>query len=378
MNILTYINLNRVLPVLLLACLTSCLKDKTAELSKENLVLKWNKSYQTDSFLDAFIGLNWAFSHIGAKNTIESDHIDLSDGTVQVDISSLGFSSSTQEALGTLNQKIKLSEGYINQETFDLGHYVMLLIGCSEHYYEFVGMPSNLNTLTTDYNFSSTSGYINKSGISENHRELLFTQQSGFNQLYVSQEIDSVSGEIIEFETLDLMANGQPRFGIFNAAGERINGSSPSKSIAGKPGKCMWCHESSIQPLFSSQQTEAGYLSPDQLADTLTYFRLAHKLNQSSLTEGIDFTNWSGHVQMELQYISYLEPSDMRLASEWEMSEDAVSQMLKDLPKHVNNEYPFLGELYYRNNVEPFAPFKGIEVPVDARELIGEEVNHLD
>ena len=358
--------------------LNSCTRDKTELYQVDHIVLEWHKSYDNDSFEKSITGLNWALSHVGAKYKIQTSEISFNEETIMIFPERCGLTQRAESTLTKLHQRIAESISYVENGTIDIGHYVALLIGSSEHYYELTDVPKTLSELENQYSFSPDIGYLNNSEISVHDRKLFFSDQNNLNQLFVSQEIDSLTGQILEFETLDLMENGQPRFGVYDAAGNRIIGAAPSLATAGKPGKCMWCHESSIQPLFSPQNQQAGYLSPVLLEDTLMFFRNDHKNKQNLLPEGVNFQNLTDHVFMELLYISYMEPSAARLALEWNMTESEVTNLLVGLPIHEHEEFTFLGMLYNREDVEGFAPYSSLSVSSSVREVIGTEVNHLN
>jgi len=316
--------------------------------------------------------------HVGAKYTIQNGEISYSKESIRVFPERCGLSNNGETTLTKLHQRIAESISYVENGYIDIGHYVALLIGSSEHYYQLTNVPGTLSELESQYSFSPEIGYLNNSEISIQHRKILFSDQNNFNQLFVSQEVDSLTGHILEFETLDLMENGQPRFGVYNAAGNRIVGAAPSLATAGKPGKCMWCHESSIQPLFSLQNPQAGYLNPVLLGDTLIFFRNEHKNNQNLLSEGVNYQDLTEHILMELLYISYMEPSAERLALEWNMTESEIVNLLSGIPMHEQEEFTFLGMLYDREDVESFAPYPSLPVSSNVREVTGTEVNHLN
>lgn len=366
------------LAVFFVVFVTGCTRDKTLPFQDDTLILKWHQSYSDDSFEKAITGLNWAFSQIGVEQRLSNDWISFSTETITINSNELALSAPAKQSLQKLHHAIQQSIAYRSQGYTDIGHYVTLILGSSEHYYQLVELPEQLSDLQAQYALTSSIGYISNSAISEEHRELYFTLQNGLSQLFISQEIDSITGETLEFETLDLLPNGQLRFGVYDPSGQRIIGALPGVSSAGKPGKCMWCHESVIQPLFHPQALKAGYLTPIELADTLIHFRNAHQNKQVLLSEGVDFTNAQGHVFMELLYISYMEPSAARLALEWNMSESDVQSLLSGLSTHLQEEFTFLGNLYHRKDVEAFAPFAPLKVSSSVRERIGVEVNYLD
>jgi hypothetical protein len=174
------------------------------------------------------------------------------------------------------------------------------------------------------------------------------------------------------------MENGQLRFGIFNANKQRINVANQKHTTAGKPAKCMWCHESNINKLFTPQKDFSNYLTSKQLNDSLIKFNNGLREQQNLLTEGVTFSNRQEHVQLELAYISFMEPSALRLSNEWNMSVKKVENKLASLTTHIHEEFPFLGNLYNRNEVELFAPFKSLAVSSNIREKSKIEVNHID
>jgi hypothetical protein len=50
---------------------------------------------------------------------------------------------------------------------------------------------------------------------------------------------------------------------------------------------------------------------------------------------------------------------------------------LLSIPTHVNNEFPFLKDVYHRNQIEKYAPYKSIKVSDDMREATNNEPNYL-
>jgi hypothetical protein len=220
-------------------------------------------------------------------------------------------------------------------------------------------------------------GYVNNSSVSFAHRNIRFSKPDGLKQCFVATEIDSLSQQVLEYETWELMANGQPRFGIYDADGNLKNNADPQYTTAGKPAKCMWCHESGVQQLFSQQRDFPGYLVAAQLQEKLIGFNQLLQRNRVDLPGRIDFSKRQQHTLSELLYISFMEPSAERLSLEWQMPLAEVQQLLSGLPTHVYDEFPFLGQLYDRNAVEQLAPFKGLAVSSSVRESSVLEVNHL-
>lgn len=358
----------------------SCERDTYYELQNhdDTLHLKWNKAYPDDTIDKSLIGLKWGLSYVGAILPTSLNGISTSNNIISININKLGFSESAIEKLTKLNFKIKGSQEYQTTNALDLGRYVTLLLGASEHYYEIIGTPQTLTEVLNRYTLLPQKGYVNNSGVSFENRIIKFSEQNGFNQIFLSEEVNPVSGEIFEYETIELLPNGQLRFGIFDANGNRKNNADVSHSNAGKPGKCMWCHESTINQMFNTQNDYAGYLTYNELQNTLISYRESNRKQKLALTDGVDFSQTQQHTLTELLYISFMEPSAERLSLEWKMPLTQVQDLLSNLPTHIYTEFPFLGNLYYRKDIESLAPFQGLSVSSSVREQSETEVNHLN
>lgn len=366
--------------LLLLFVMISCESDTYYELMNQETTihLQWNKAYGDDSVDKSLIGLKWALSYIGATLPSSNSGFTTVNSIITIDISNLGFSPKAQEQFLKLNNKIKATEEYKTNNTVDLGRYVTLLLGASEHYYEIIGTPKTLDDVLGDYTLLPQKGYVNNSEVSLEDRIIQFSEQNGFNQVFLTEEVDPISGEIYEYETIELLPNGQLRFGIFDANGNRENNANATHSGAGKPAKCMWCHESGIQQMFQSQDNYPSYLSYTDFQNTLIQYRESNRAQKLALTDGVDFSKTQQHTLTELLYISFMEPSAERLSLEWNMPLSQVQTKLASLPTHVYTEFPFLGTLYNRNDIEDLAPYKGLAVSTSVREASTIEVNHLN
>ena len=358
----------------------SCTNSTYDDIVNEDLTLKlkWNKSYEDDSIEKAIIGLQWTLSYLGATLPLSGNGIEVQSPNISIDIEKVGFNSNALEKMKILNDVIKASEEYQLTNTIDLGRYVSLLIGAPEHYYEITGVPYLLSEMLNNYELNPERGRVNNSGVSYETRLISFSEQDGFNQLFFCAEVDPETEEIFEYETVDLMSNGQVRFGIYDKDGIRISNTDPLYSNAGKPAKCIWCHESGIQPLFSIQDNFDGFIPYLGFKDLLVDFKTSHKSLQNSLADGVNFQESLQHIQTELLYISFMEPSAERLSLEWNIPINEVESLLLGLPKHIHEEFSFLGNLYNREEIKSFAPFSGLQVSSSVRELSEIEVNYLN
>lgn len=372
--------MKKLLFISILLLFVSCENDTYYELQNRDdaLHLKWNKAYPDDTIDKSLIGLKWGLSYVGAMLPTTLNGISTSNNIISININKLGFSESAIEKLTKLNLKIKESQEYRTTNAVDLGRYVTLLLGASEHYYEIIGTPQTLTEVLNRYTLLPQKGYVNNSGVSLENRIIKFSDQNGFNQIFLSEEVNPVSGKVFEYETIELLPNGQLRFGIFDVNGNRKNNADPSHSNAGKPGKCMWCHESTINQMYNTQNDYAGYLTYNEFQNTLISYRESNRKQKLALTNGVDFSQTQQHTLTELLYISFMEPSAERLSLEWKMPITQVQGLLSNLPTHIYTEFPFLGNLYYRKDIENFAPFQGLPVSSSVREQSEIEVNHLN
>lgn len=369
--------------VLFLFLMLSCANHSTSDLMAdadtfETIHLKWNKAYPDDNVQKSSIGLEWTLSYCGAILPNAPGGMNISTEIITLNVDALGFADAALEKLYKLHQKIKSSPEYLANGSIDIGRYVTLLIGAPEHYYEIVGVPDKLDGVLSNYTLLPEKGYVNHSGVSLQHRIIRFSEQKNLNQVFVSSEVDSISGAVYEYETIEIIPNGQIRFGIFDADGNRKDNANATHSNAGKPAKCMWCHESNIQPLYSVQGNFPEFLTYLQLKDKLINYNRLLQNQKYALTTGVDFAQNRQHTLTELLYISFMEPSAERLALEWNLPLANVQSLLSGLPTHTHHEFPFLGNLYDRHMIENIAPHKGLAVSSSVREASENEVNYID
>jgi len=344
--------------------------------SSSRITLKWNRAYPAETGENVLIGLNWALAKVGAMNRVPVS-ID-QNNRILLDLDDLGFSVRAKRELKRLHSNIKETGEYRETGAIDLGRYVTSILGASEHYNAITGVPQKLSEVLDNYHLEQEKGYVNNSAVSSQHRMISFSHQAGLKQLFLSAEIDSINDEILEYEIIEIMENGHLRYGVYDVDSNRINASNPQFSAAGKPAKCMWCHESKILPLFTVQNNKVGYLSYLQLKDTLNWFSSSLKQKQLLLHKGVDFGQKQDHTQMELLYISFMYPSAQRLSNEWGIPVGVVKSKLSGLSTTIYPEFPFLGDLYQRSDIDIFSPYQGLSVSTSVREFSKEEVNHID
>ncbi len=181
-------------------------------------------------------------------------------------------------------------------------------------------------------------------------------------------KVEDGSFKVQELECIDIMPNGQFRFGLYNLSGMLKTAGDSMISLAGKPAKCLWCHETALQQSFTPDPFVPGFLSKEEFRAIINQRMGEIQIYRDGLNSDLDFSRTQDHALMERLYISFMEPSAFRLAHEWGLGPEAVHQRLTGLPTHLHPELPFLGDLYKRSAVDPLAPHDALPVPESARE----------
>ncbi len=179
------------------------------------------------------------------------------------------------------------------------------------------------------------------------------------------------------------MANGQLRFGLYDLDGHLKATTTRALTDAGKPSKCLWCHEINLQLPFRNVTDLQSYYSTNEFRQLIARATGIIAGYRRTLASKIDFTRLQDHSNAEALYLSFAEPTASRLAAEWNMSVDRVEQLLasRNLKTHPHSERiddDVLGDqLYDRNDVDSLAPYASVRGPSDMREASSYEPDLL-
>lgn len=341
--------------------------------------LKWHKAYPSENWNMAREGLRWTLSYVGA--TLPKDSFDQAvpfndSTTITLNLSKVGFSESALVALDTIVERIKRTEEYQETGFIDLSRFVVLLIGVSENYYAITGVAPTLDEFIRNHQLENPLLFgVTKSAVGNHHRLIQFRGDTSdvMNYAFIAVEssgsLDSGTFRAEAFEAFDIMPNGQLRFSVYDAQGKLIEGSPKKLGEAGKPAKCMWCHEIQIATLFVPNVAVAGMLTNEDF----TFWRSAFQRNldkyRAQLQDDLDYNKTQDHTLMELLYISFMEPSPIRLGNEWNISPKEAQEKMGYAPDHEYHEFPHLGKLYYRYYADSVAGIKSVRVPASVREM---------
>ncbi len=347
--------------------------------------LKWYKSYPTESWEIVRKGMLWSFSYLGASLPKDSFDVSIrfSDSTTfEINLNKLGFNKKALENLTLICDTIKKSEDYRINNSIDLSRFFLLTLYSPYHYYKITGVEKHLNNFSSKYKLRKSNVFgITASSVSNEHRKIKFSKSSSL--LATGFLAEEGHGSLInktfiphQFEVFDLMQNGQFRYAIYNKEGELTDNSNNQFSIAGKVGKCMWCHETYVQPLYRENIAVSDMLSNTEFTTCVSRFQNQYDNYRRMLNSEINFSNKSDHTASELLYISFMEPSLYRLSHEFKKDTNELKKMINE-PTHVYDEFPFLGNLYYRKNIDSYFSYSKIKVAESVREKSEYEPNYF-
>lgn len=364
--------------IFLIACVFSCQKDEVED--PWTIQLKWNPSHPDDSIERNVVALKWCLSFLGSNVAMEKypKGIVSKDSIITLKVNKVGFTKKASNYLKELNTQLKNSEEYEANQAIDLGRYLALTIGSSNHYYRIVDIPKTLKEFLSNHTFDSTAMYINNSSIANQDRIILSSTIKRDTVLaFFSTEVDSIRQKELEYETVEMMSNGLSRFGLYDLEGNLKASAAPEITRAGKPAKCMWCHETGIQPMFRDQVEMPNYMKQQDFQDTIDASNVKIRAFQKNHWKDPALTNKRLHTEMEISYIAFMEPSAQRLSLEWKMPLDEVMRRVNHLPTHDHEEFKFLKNLYHRSAVDTLAPYTPLLVPTSIREQSMDEPNYL-
>lgn len=347
----------------------------------------WHKAYPKENWKAVREGLRWTFSYLGATLPRGSfdQAVPVNDSLpFQLDFKTLGFTDQAIDALATLCDSIRETPDYQNRNALDIGRFIALTIGSSWHYYQITGIAPTLKEFVRQHHLEQPLCFgVTRSTVAHHHRRIEFNrdtvniQNAGFVAVEGSGDLIAHTFIPEAYEVFDIMPNGQLRFGIYGADGKLIVGSPRRLGKAGKPAKCLWCHEIEITPLFVVNEAVPGLLNDAEFLTWQSAFQRNLNRYRNTLNDDLDYSERQDHTYMELLYIGFMEPSVMRLRSEWGMDSVGVHSKMGHLSKHIYDEFPYMGNLWHRFSADSSMNRKSLIIPLSIREEMGEEHNYL-
>lgn len=315
--------------ILLLGCVT-----------QEPAPYRWVRGYEGETPEIAQAGLRWALSLMGSS---ADDVVWLGDD----DEAQVWFDGLDAEVHAEVDADLASERDL--RGSADLGRFLMLSLYDPERYYRLVDAPQNFIEVSEPWlTYNVTSSLLTATGRVVRLPAGGCEPRCGPVELTVQEGTGLFKADgfrVGELERIDLMPNGQQRFMVYDADGQRI---SSSDGPAGPPGRCMWCHEDHLMRGVPEQNPAVGGGISGARFDR----RLADLTEQMqairSLTPAVNWDEPVVHEYAELLVFSFLNPSADRLGREWTRTPDAVARALSDLIPVQDPEFPQLGLLYER------------------------------
>ena len=366
-----------VLVVLFAGLLGSCTDKDVGPPSdpRDVIELRWLKAYPRESRSDVETGLLWSLSLLGARLPKGAEVIRWQGDRIAVDLARAQVLDGTTPAWRELIAAMKTSGEYKVHGALDIGRFLALTLGSPNHYYALTGARANYAIARARYRFESKSAAVVRSAVAHGSRRIEVSIAKSAEQLaFVAFEgkgsLADGTFDAREMELLDMMPNGQLRFALYSLDGHLKPGASPELTAAGKPAKCMWCHESGLQPTFVDYPGARGYYDRREFEALLRERRELLHAYRDGVDTQIEYRNRQDHTYGELLYLTFEEPSRERLAREWGVSLERAAEILRGKPTHAQAEFEYLGrELYRREDVEGLAPYSVLEAPQSIREV---------
>lgn len=350
--------------------------------------LKLIKAYPSQSMEDLKTGVLWSFSYLGAslpKGVYEKAFVAIDSNTYALDIQQLGFNERALKALAFICDSIENTATYKNHKSIDLSRFLVLTLHSSWHYYQITGAYKTLTAFNEHYAMDQANVFgVTKSTVTSNDRLIKIKSaedplKMAFMAIEGKGSLQHKTFNPESFEVMDVMPNGQLRFAVYNKEGELIASSPKDHSLAGKPSKCMWCHELIIQPLVNADNIPVNGMMSNEAFEKLRS-DLQTKLDtyRKGLNTEIQFENKQDHTKLELLYISFMQASLQRTMTEFPELNATQRDAIMKMNASEYEEFPFIGNnLYHRFYIDSIMGIRDVNVPLSVREEIGSEINYF-
>ena len=370
--------------IALAVLLGACVGDDGPPSDPRDLIeLRWLKAYERESRSDVETGVLWNLSLLGAKLPSEARVIRWHDDRITLDLARAHVLEGTTPAWRQLIATLKASGEYQAHGAVDVGRFMALTLGDANQYYALTGAIPDYATARARFRFDERSAAIVQSGVARGSRRIdLSIADSAAQIAFVAYEGKGSLGDGTfvphEMELLDMMPNGQLRFALYNLDGHLKQGATPELTKAGKPAKCMWCHESGVMPTLVEFQGARGFYDRREFETLAEARRKLLQQYRDGLDMQIEYRHRQDHTYGELLYLTFEEPSRERLAQEWGVSPKRAAELLRGKPTHAQAEFAYLGsELYRRQDVDILAPYAVVATPESVRELSAREPDNI-
>ena len=371
-------NLSALLVLLVLEALSSCSRPVPQDPALA-INLRWVQNYPGEKQSNVNTGLYWALSFLGAKLPASADILTWRGTVVTLDLGAAQVQPGTQEAWKKLLQALKSSDEYRRMGAIDIGRFVLLSLCSAHHYYALTGTSPTFAQFLARHHFETRQMAVVQSGVARGNRLIeVGTGDTVGTIAFVAYEgpgaLKEGSFHKADVETLEFMSNGQLHFGLYDLAGNLQATTTPGLTRAGKPSKCLWCHEINLQQPIFNKTDVPGYYSTQQFKDLIVGQMRTVAGYRQTLRSKVDFRKTQDHTNAENLYMSFAQPTAERLAAEWQLPIEEVRRILQtgklnSHPHSTEADDGILGDkLYDRTQVDALAPYRSVPGPTDFRE----------
>jgi hypothetical protein len=341
--------------------------------------LRWVRNYPKEHRSNVNTGLYWALSFLGAKLPDSANILTWHDKVVTLDLGAAHLQDGTQSAWKKLLRDFKASEEYRKTGAIDIGRFVFVSLCSANLYYQLSGTSGSYPQFRARHTFGARQIAVVESAVAHGNRLIEVGTGAGIGSVaFVAFEgsgaLKDATFSKQDIETLEFMDNGQLRFGLYDLEGHLKTATTPALTTAGKPSKCLWCHEINLNPPFSNVTDVPGYYTTLQFRELVASQMRVVAEYRRTLRSKVDFRKTQDHSNAESLYLSFAQPTAARLAEEWSMPVEQVLQKLQalHLKPHAHSVYVddgILGDqLYNRDEVEVLAPYHAVRGASDSRE----------
>jgi hypothetical protein len=339
--------------------------------------VRWVKAYENESWDDVRTGIAWWLSFLGAalpKGSLDRCITKRDTTHFSLDLSKAGFPPQARRPLQTIVDQLESSEEYRQKGSIDLGRLVVLTLHSSWHYYAVTGAEPTLQAFLGRYGLGSAESFaVVHSGVARDHRVLRIKAASDVRDMaFVAEEghgsLQEGTFAPVTYEAVAVQTNGQFRFAIYDQAGHLTAASPRELGAAGKPSKCLWCHEIYIHGLVTPTPDVSGYMTGAQFTSLVESCTRTLTAYRQTLSSEIDYDKKQDHSFSEYLYETFMDPPLYRLVNEWNMSLPEVTKRVARLTTHKAEESPTPEPAYHRADVDGLAPYRSVLVPSSVRE----------
>ena len=89
---------------------------------------------------------------------------------------------------------------------------------------------------------------------------------------------------------------------------------------------------------------------------------------RNKLKTDLNYSKKQEHTLMELLYITYMEPSKLKLENEWGINPFNLETLFIFNKTHQHKEFKYLENLRYRNEIKTNSPYESILLPDSVRD----------